>query len=108
MPIAFTSLSILTKLRHSLNVIPEVVMRLFESLISVNRIEKYLQEEEIRQPVSISISNTTTALTSCNEDVSYYFSASNKTGFENATICRPSSESPVTMATPEDQEIVDF
>lgn len=95
-PVAFTSLSTLTELRHSLNVIPEVVMRLFESLISVNRIEKYLQEEEIRQPVSISISNTTTALTSCNEDISYSFSASNKTRFENATICWPSSESPVT------------
>lgn len=46
-PIAFTSLTIFNELRASLNIIPETVIRLFESLISVDRIEKYWKKKKL-------------------------------------------------------------
>ncbi|KAG2203106.1 hypothetical protein INT47_004913 [Mucor saturninus] len=46
-PIAFTSMTIFNDLRGSLTIIPETVIHLFETLISIDRIEKYLEEDEI-------------------------------------------------------------
>lgn len=50
-PIAFTSIAIFNELRGSLTVIPEAIIHLFETLISIDRIEKYLAEDEVSQPV---------------------------------------------------------
>ncbi|CAJ0747688.1 10084_t:CDS:10 [Entrophospora sp. SA101] len=66
--IAFTSISLFNELRFAFNVIPEFVMELFQCLISVNRIEKFLEEDEI------AISNEN------------YTSIENKIAFENATV----------------------
>ncbi|KAG2202200.1 hypothetical protein INT47_002119 [Mucor saturninus] len=56
-PIAFTSITIFNDLRFSLTVIPETVTRLFETFISLNRIDKFLTEDEIitTHPVSFDV-----------------------------------------------------
>lgn len=56
-PIAFTSITIFNDLRFSLTVIPETVTRLFETFISLNRIDKFLIEDEIitTHPLSLDL-----------------------------------------------------
>lgn len=56
-PIAFTSITIFNDLRFSLTVIPETVTRLFETFISLNRIDKFLTEDEIatKHPASSDV-----------------------------------------------------
>ncbi|KAI7895791.1 P-loop containing nucleoside triphosphate hydrolase protein [Mucor mucedo] len=53
-PIAFTSMTIFHELRSSLTIIPETIIHLFETLISINRIESYLSEDEISDDHPIS------------------------------------------------------
>lgn len=93
-PIAFTSITIFNELRSALSIIPETFIRLFESLISVDRIEKYLDEDEIKQPVSTSTVNSHAP--SINEEattVNHPSSSDVVIGFENATITWPTSSS---------------
>lgn len=54
-PIAFTSISVFEELRFALNGIPELMVQLLQARVSLNRIQKYLDEEEITEkPVSSS------------------------------------------------------
>ncbi|RUS27682.1 P-loop containing nucleoside triphosphate hydrolase protein, partial [Jimgerdemannia flammicorona] len=69
--IAFTSITVFNELRFALNILPEAVMDGLQALISVRRIEKYLQEPEIEYTTS--------------SDVSTLHSES-KIGFDDATI----------------------
>lgn len=82
-PIAFTSISVFNGLRDSLTALPEVFIRTFETLVSVERIEKYLNEEEIKQPIDLK---ATTDISIHDED----FIQEIKIGFENATMRWPS------------------
>ncbi|KAI7895794.1 P-loop containing nucleoside triphosphate hydrolase protein [Mucor mucedo] len=79
-PIAFSSILIFNEIKETFTVIPETVIHLLETLISIDRIEKYLEEDE----VSSSDQNT------------YTFSAEpssfvpiTQIGFKNATIGWP-------------------
>src|SRR5690348_6047266 len=45
--IAFTSLSVFYELRFALNVLPEVFMDGLQAYVSLKRIEKFLNEDEI-------------------------------------------------------------
>lgn len=76
-PIAFTSIAIFNELRAAFSIIPEAAVRLFETLISIERIEDYLNEDEIS-------TCTTTGVDSANTAV--------KIGFESATVCWPTSD----------------
>ncbi|KAG2204776.1 hypothetical protein INT47_004051 [Mucor saturninus] len=49
-PIAFTAITIFTELRSALNSLPETFVDILQALISVRRIESYLDEEEISPP----------------------------------------------------------
>ncbi|KAI8638609.1 P-loop containing nucleoside triphosphate hydrolase protein [Parasitella parasitica] len=69
-PIAFTSIVIFNELRAAFSIIPEAAVRLFETLISVKRIEDYLNEDEI------STENQS-------------FDVAANIGFKNATVCWP-------------------
>ncbi|OAD04478.1 hypothetical protein MUCCIDRAFT_140453 [Mucor lusitanicus CBS 277.49] len=51
-PVAFTAIVVLNELRFAINALPEVFVDLFQALISVRRIETYLNEEEIEAPLS--------------------------------------------------------
>ncbi|KAL7329109.1 hypothetical protein PS15p_207267 [Mucor circinelloides] len=51
-PIAFTVITVFNELRFALNTLPEVFVDLFQALISVRRIETYLNEEEIEPPLN--------------------------------------------------------
>ncbi|CAO3640951.1 unnamed protein product [Mucor hiemalis] len=82
-PIAFTSISVFNQLRESLTVLPEVFIRALETLISVNRIEKYLNEEEIKQSVDPKVSSNVNPVR--DEEIIEEI----KIGFENATIGWP-------------------
>ncbi|KAI9282335.1 P-loop containing nucleoside triphosphate hydrolase protein [Sporodiniella umbellata] len=46
-PIAFTSISVFNELRFALNVLPEVFIEWLQALISLRRIQTYLDEDEI-------------------------------------------------------------
>ncbi|KAI8993635.1 P-loop containing nucleoside triphosphate hydrolase protein [Pilobolus umbonatus] len=49
-PIAFTSITVFNELRFALNVLPELIMEGLQCMISVNRIQSYLDEGEIDPP----------------------------------------------------------
>ncbi|CAO3698324.1 unnamed protein product [Rhizopus stolonifer] len=49
-PIAFTSISVFNELRFALNVLPEVFIEWLQALISLRRIQTYLDEDEIDSP----------------------------------------------------------
>ncbi|KAL7329191.1 hypothetical protein PS15p_207334 [Mucor circinelloides] len=49
-PIAFTSITVFNELRFALNVLPEVFIEWLQALISIRRIQTYLDEEEIEPP----------------------------------------------------------
>ncbi|EPB91889.1 hypothetical protein HMPREF1544_01183 [Mucor circinelloides 1006PhL] len=83
-PIAFTSIAIFNELRAAFSIIPEAAVRLFETLISVKRIEDYLNQDEINMDVTVS------------DTV--------KIGFEGATVCWPTSTNTDNEETPEDAE----
>ncbi|KAG1089188.1 hypothetical protein G6F42_020047 [Rhizopus arrhizus] len=51
-PIAFTAITVFTELRSALNSLPETFVDTLQALISVRRIESYLQEEEIAPPTT--------------------------------------------------------
>ncbi|KAI8379596.1 P-loop containing nucleoside triphosphate hydrolase protein [Radiomyces spectabilis] len=53
-PIAFTAITVFTELRFALNILPEVFIEWLQALISVRRIETYLNEEEVTAPVPIN------------------------------------------------------
>jgi ABC-type multidrug transport system fused ATPase/permease subunit len=84
-PVAFTSLAVFNELRFALTAIPEFVIRLSETLISVRRIDKYLAEEEIN--TAGKGENALVPLTEV------------KIGFENATVGWPSSFIGTTLST---------
>ncbi|KAG1381714.1 hypothetical protein G6F61_002924 [Rhizopus arrhizus] len=54
-PIAFTSISVFNELRFALNVLPEVFIEWLQALISLRRIQTYLDEEEIDSPAEQDI-----------------------------------------------------
>ncbi|KAF7731738.1 hypothetical protein EC973_008252 [Apophysomyces ossiformis] len=66
-PIAFTAIAVFNELRFALNALPEVFIEALKALISVRRIETFLEEQEISQaspvepnaPVHIGFSNAT-------------------------------------------------
>lgn len=49
-PIAFTAITIFNELRFALNVLPEVFIEWLQALISIRRIQTYLDEDEIEPP----------------------------------------------------------
>ncbi|CAO3621789.1 unnamed protein product [Mucor fragilis] len=51
-PIAFTAIAVFNELRFAINALPEVFVDLFQALISIRRIETYLDEEEIEPPLT--------------------------------------------------------
>ncbi|KAK4518579.1 uncharacterized protein ATC70_008798 [Mucor velutinosus] len=51
-PIAFTAIAVFNELRFAINALPEIFVDLFQALISVRRIEAYLNEEEIEPPLT--------------------------------------------------------
>ncbi|KAF1804752.1 hypothetical protein V8B55DRAFT_1497484 [Mucor lusitanicus] len=51
-PIAFTAITVFTELRSALNSLPETFVDTLQALISVRRIESYLDEEEISPPTT--------------------------------------------------------
>ncbi|CAG8641115.1 2327_t:CDS:2, partial [Scutellospora calospora] len=57
--IAFTSLVIFNELRFALNILPELFMEALQALISLNRIEKFLDEDEIDIPSEVNHSPIT-------------------------------------------------
>ncbi|GAN05680.1 ABC bile acid transporter, the ATP-binding cassette [Mucor ambiguus] len=73
-PIAFTSIAIFNELRAAFSIIPEAAVRLFETLISVKRIEDYLNEDEISTDATIDTDSDAV-----------------KIGFSNTTVCWPTS-----------------
>lgn len=64
-------------MRNAFSVIPESIVRLFETLISVKRIEDYLNEDEISTFTTTSVDSANTAV---------------KIGFESATVSWPTSD----------------
>ncbi|KAI8640841.1 P-loop containing nucleoside triphosphate hydrolase protein [Parasitella parasitica] len=49
-PIAFTSITVFNELRFALNILPEVFIEWLQALISIRRIQTYLNEDEIEPP----------------------------------------------------------
>ncbi|KAL0086848.1 P-loop containing nucleoside triphosphate hydrolase protein [Phycomyces blakesleeanus] len=49
-PIAFTAITVFNELRFALNILPETFTELLQALISIRRIQKYLDEPEINPP----------------------------------------------------------
>ncbi|KAG2237662.1 P-loop containing nucleoside triphosphate hydrolase protein [Thamnidium elegans] len=72
-PIAFTSITIFNELRFSLNILPEVFIEWLQALISIRRIQTYLDEAEIDPP-----NDEVTDLQENNKPISI--------GFDHATI----------------------
>lgn len=66
-PIAFTTITVFNELRFSLNILPELFIEWLQALISIRRIQNYLDEPEIDQPtedlnqkpISIGFDNAT-------------------------------------------------
>ncbi|KAI9018109.1 P-loop containing nucleoside triphosphate hydrolase protein [Phycomyces nitens] len=50
-PVAFTAISVFNELRFALNILPETFTELLQALISLRRIQKYLDEPEIIPPL---------------------------------------------------------
>ncbi|KAI9304779.1 P-loop containing nucleoside triphosphate hydrolase protein [Cunninghamella echinulata] len=69
-PIAFTSMYLYTQLRFQLTTIPENIMQIMRSSVSLHRIEAYLQQQDIQESSELSTEHN----------------QSTKIGFENATI----------------------
>ncbi|KAG2206947.1 hypothetical protein INT47_008416 [Mucor saturninus] len=72
-PIAFTAITVFNELRFALNILPEVFIEWLQALISVRRIQTYLDEAEIDAP-----NDQVTQLQDSNQVVSI--------GFDNATV----------------------
>ncbi|ORZ17379.1 P-loop containing nucleoside triphosphate hydrolase protein [Absidia repens] len=53
-PIAFTAITVFNELRFALNVLPEVFIEWLQAMISVRRIEQYLNEPEITAPPKVN------------------------------------------------------
>ncbi|KAI9485487.1 MAG: hypothetical protein EXX96DRAFT_545289 [Benjaminiella poitrasii] len=51
-PIAFTAITVFTELRSALNSLPETFVDVLQALISVRRIESYLDEDEVSPPIT--------------------------------------------------------
>lgn len=51
-PIAFTAITVFNELRFALNILPEVFIEWLQALISIRRIQTYLDEDEIEPPSS--------------------------------------------------------
>ncbi|CAG8540389.1 15319_t:CDS:10 [Funneliformis mosseae] len=73
--VAFTSLSIFHELRFAFNVLPEVFTDGSQAYTSIKRIEKFLNEEEIKNKLEVDL-----------EDGENVLGQESKVGFENATI----------------------
>lgn len=63
--IAFTSLSIFTEMKFALNALPETFINLLQCLVSLRRIEKYLNGAEVKLVPPISQQSATIAFQSC-------------------------------------------
>ncbi|KAL9545898.1 hypothetical protein MBANPS3_006918 [Mucor bainieri] len=85
-PIAFTSIAIFNELRAAFSLIPESAVRLFETLISVKRIEDYLNEDEISTTDAASSTTTTTTTVDPDSD------NADTIGFSHATVCWPTTQ----------------
>jgi ABC-type multidrug transport system fused ATPase/permease subunit len=72
-PIAFTAITVFNELRFALNVLPEVFIEWLQALISIRRIQTYLDEAEVDSP-----NDEVTDLQNNNKTVSI--------GFQNATV----------------------
>ncbi|KAI9483188.1 MAG: P-loop containing nucleoside triphosphate hydrolase protein [Benjaminiella poitrasii] len=51
-PIAFTAITVFNELRFALNVLPEVFIEWLQAMISIRRIDTYLNEDEVEPPSS--------------------------------------------------------
>ncbi|KAG0185773.1 hypothetical protein DFQ28_008806, partial [Apophysomyces sp. BC1034] len=86
--VAFTSISVFSTLRFSLNVVPEMVVDMLRARVSIRRIDSYLKEEEVPLPplidptseVSIGLENATIGWNST-QDVSGSAQTSPSNGF---------------------------
>ncbi|CAI2167170.1 11640_t:CDS:10 [Funneliformis geosporum] len=89
--VAFTSLSIFHELRFALNVLPEVFTDGSQAYISIKRIEKFLNEDEINNKPEVDMG-----------DGENIFGQESKIGFENATITwnRPKNSEDDTESEP--------
>ncbi|KAI8343122.1 P-loop containing nucleoside triphosphate hydrolase protein [Chlamydoabsidia padenii] len=56
-PIAFTAITVFNELRFALNVLPEVMIEAYQAIISVRRIDKYLNEAEVTTPPKLDLNN---------------------------------------------------
>ncbi|KAI8084874.1 P-loop containing nucleoside triphosphate hydrolase protein [Halteromyces radiatus] len=94
-PIAFTAITVFNELRFALNVLPEVFIEWLQALISIRRIDQYLNEPEIVPPPKLD----------ANEPVKLSFKDAT-VGFKRQTIPSISvtnTESDDGTATPSDE-----
>ncbi|GAA5817685.1 hypothetical protein MFLAVUS_011236 [Mucor flavus] len=117
-PIAFTAITVFTELRSALNTLPETFVDILQALISVRRIESYLEEEEISPPstnldpncrVRIGFRNATVSWTDISPDFdeNYTDEADDiPTGIDNHLLAPPIPDTAPTI-TPSSFEEVD-
>ncbi|CAG8497498.1 9417_t:CDS:10 [Paraglomus brasilianum] len=55
--VAFASIAVFNELRFALNILPEAVMEALQAYVSLNRIEKFLKEDEIKPPTDEDLEN---------------------------------------------------
>jgi ABC-type multidrug transport system fused ATPase/permease subunit len=76
-PIAFTAITVFNELRFALNILPEVFIEWLQALISIRRIQAYLDEDEVDPP------NDEDDITNMDDTTA---TKTIKIGFENATV----------------------
>ncbi|CAG8566074.1 12436_t:CDS:2 [Acaulospora colombiana] len=69
--VAFTSIAIFNELRFALNVLPELFVDAVQALISLKRIDKFLQEDEIDTSLENAVSHGTTLISFVNAVVTW-------------------------------------
>ncbi|CAO3650125.1 unnamed protein product [Cunninghamella blakesleeana] len=57
-PIAFTSITVFNEIKTALSSLPDVIVRMYQALISIHRIEQYLDEKEIEPLPFININES--------------------------------------------------
>lgn len=70
-PIAFTAINVFSELKFALNVLPEVIIDGLQALISVRRIEEYLNESEIEPPLEDASQNINVTIGFANATVGW-------------------------------------
>ncbi|KAI7905777.1 uncharacterized protein BX663DRAFT_500876 [Cokeromyces recurvatus] len=107
-PIAFTAITVFTELRSALNSLPETFVDILQALISVRRIESYLNEDEVSPPttnldpncrVHIGFRNATVAWSELPNSLSDDESTTTGTSANNNLLSQPSLNSTTTSST---------